>query len=625
LPSSGEIPADRERGLSDGYKMTDMDKGKRYKSFHWPALTIVGTVVILLIVIGVSTFKNISREQERTERSLLRHGLTVLRVIEAGLASEDPGGQPGPERIERLIGEVAREPGVDRIALFDGRGNIIAAQPPAHTGNRIQDAEALVFLSGEKGFVTRYWVNPHGERNFEIIKPLFSSSRPDPISRAWGGKKTESRTEPPPGWAADKLFSLSLRLGAFEQARKDDIHHAFLMGGILVLLGGGALYFIFIVQNYYLVDRSLARMKTYTENVVESMADGLISIDEQGRIVTLNRRAGELLLAKEEDIKGKEISQIAGRSFHDLSTESGEIIRGREVEVEDPSGRVIPLSLSAAPVKDETGRGMGSVLLLRDLREIRDLQEKVRRSEHLASLGRLAAGVAHEIRNPLSSIRGFAQYFGNRLKGRPEEENYAAIMVKEVDRLNRVVTELLDFARPREPQRQRISVEEILDHSLALLESELTGKEVRIKREFQAGIPPASADRDQISQAFLNLLLNSLESMAGGGEIRISVKETPDRSALEIVIADTGRGIPPGDREKIFEPFFSTKRKGTGLGLAIVHQIIENHGGAIAVESREGSGTAFRITLPATPDPAGARRDLAPREVPGPKISEVQT
>ncbi len=575
-----------------------MKKGKPYRSFYWPALIIVATVVVLLVIIGVSTYRNISREQERTEAFLLRHGLTVLRVIEAGVRPQDPAAPPDSGRIEKFMTEVSREPGVERIVLFDGQGNVIASSPAAAPGERIQDAGALLVLSGGKGFVARYGQDPAGERNFEIVKPFFSSTRPDAIPWALGRPKNGERGNPPQGWAADKLISLSFHLGAFDRARKEDIHHALLMGGILVLLGAGALYFIFIVQNYYLVDRSLARMKTYTENVVESMADGLISIDEQRRIVTMNRRAGELLGAREEDVKGEDISKAFGPNFNILPAPSGPVIRAREIEIENSAGNTIPLGLSAAPVKDETGRGMGSVLLLRDLREIRDLQEKVRRTEHLASLGRLAAGVAHEIRNPLSSIRGFAQYFLNRLKGRQEEESYAAVMVKEVDRLNRVITELLDFARPKEPQRQRIAVQEILDHSLALLEAELTRRQVRVEKDLPAAIPPAWADRDQLSQAFLNLLLNSLESIEGGGRIRISVREAAGRSALEIVLADTGRGIPPEDRERIFEPFFSTKRKGTGLGLAIVHQIIENHGGAIAVDSREGKGTAFRITLP---------------------------
>jgi two-component system sensor histidine kinase HydH len=286
------------------------------------------------------------------------------------------------------------------------------------------------------------------------------------------------------------------------------------------------------------------------------------------------------------------------KNVETLIEENKLVIRGQEIEVQHPSGNRIPLSLSVAPLKDEMGREMGSVLLLRDLREIRDLQEKVRRSERLAFLGRLAAGVAHEIRNPLSSIRGFAQYFMNRFKGQEEEQGYASIMVKEVDRLNRVITELLDFARPKEPHREPHSLENIMAYSLALLGPELTRKKVEVEKEYEPNLPQVLVDRDQLSQAFLNLLLNSLESIDGGGKIRVSLKMGGVQPSVEVAIADTGRGIPQEDLGKVFEPFFSTKRKGTGLGLAIVHQIIESHEGNIAVESREGMGTTFRVTLP---------------------------
>jgi two-component system sensor histidine kinase HydH len=216
----------------------------------------------------------------------------------------------------------------------------------------------------------------------------------------------------------------------------------------------------------------------------------------------------------------------------------------------------------------------------------------------LASLGRLAAGVAHEIRNPLSSIQGFAQFFMQRFKGQEKEQEYSSIMVKEVDRLNRVITELLDFAKPKEPRREPHSLQNIFDYSLKLLEPEFGKKRVKVEKEYEPDLPPVRVDRDQLSQAFLNLLLNSLESIEGGGRIQVEVKKSGSQPSIEITISDTGKGIPQEDLGKIFDPFFSTKRKGTGLGLAIVHQIVESHGGDIEVKSREGEGTTFRITLP---------------------------
>ena len=575
-----------------------MNKGKRPKTLYLPALIIVATVVTLLIVIAVSTYRNLNRERERTEENLLRGGLIVMRAIEAGLRVNASAVPPDSSHLQRLLVEISREPSISQILLLDEVGRTVASSTPETEKKAPKNVASLHVLFRDKGVVTRYSEPSSGERTFEILKPLRPFSYRDPLAVVREGEgRVEAREEPLQRWAKDKILSVHLRLGAFDRARTEDLRHAFLMGGILVILGAGALYFIFIVQNYYAVDRSLAEMKTYTENVVESMADGLISVNREKKIVTLNRKAAEFLGAKEEDLKNKEISKVFGINIENLLKEQGGVLRDWELRVSNKEGTQIPLSLSAAPLKDENEQEMGSVLLLRDLREIRDLQERVRRSERLASLGRLAAGVAHEIRNPLSSIRGFAQFFQNRFKGQEKEQEYAAVMVREVDRLNRVITELLDFARPKEPHRESHNLQEILEQTLKVLEPELARRNIGVEKKLDASLPRILADRDQLSQAFLNLMLNALESMEGEGKLRISL-ESEGASALTISIADTGKGIPPEDLERVFEPFFSTKRKGTGLGLAIVHQIVENHKGEIRVESREGEGTTFRITLP---------------------------
>jgi two-component system sensor histidine kinase HydH len=581
-----------------------MKKGRPYKSLYLPALIIVATVLTLLIVIAVSTYQNIGRERGRVEESFLREGLVIIRAIEAAARTELASASPDVARLQRLTDELSREPGIASIRLFDEQGNLFVLSPAGKAQGeiareKIQDVSSLILLLKERGVITRYQPVQGGERTLEVIKPFRPLSYKDPLSLLSESEGNVTPEEEPLNqWAKNKFISLSLRLRTLEKARKEDIHHAFLMGGILVVLGTGALYFIFIVQNYYLVDRTLAQMRTYTENVFESMTDGLISVDNDKKIVTLNRKAAEFLGSEEINLKGLKISTIFDLDIERLLKDKTTVIRDMEVEIKPPAGGRIPLSLSAAPLKDETGREMGSVLLLRDLREIRDLQEKVRRSERLASLGRLAAGIAHEIRNPLSSIRGFAQYFMRRLKGQEEEQGYASIMVKEVDRLNRVITELLDFARPKEPHREPQSLEEIANYSLMLLNSEFSQKKIIIEKFFAPNLPKLEVDRDQISQALLNLFLNSLESMEGGGKIEISLKRIDQPLALEVAVTDTGRGLAKEDLGKVFEPFFSTKRKGSGLGLAIVHQIVTSHGGDIAVNSREGMGTTFRITLP---------------------------
>jgi two-component system sensor histidine kinase HydH len=582
-----------------------MKKGNGYRSLYLPAWTIVAAVVILLAVIAVSTYRNMSRETGRMEDSLLREGLVIVRAIEAGVRADGPSQSPDAGRLQKLIEEVAREPEVASIVIFDDQGRVVAASRPAHpAGEPIREAPSLRLLLREKGVITRYRPDRNGEvEAFEIILPFrpYTYDIPSRLSDS-GKKEAEAREEPLRRWAGDKMITLGLKLASFETARQQDRHHTLLMAAILLVLGTGALFFIFVVQNYYLVHRTLGRMRTYTENVIESMADGLVSVDREGRIVTLNRQAGDILGAGRASLSGRKITEILGDGIGGLLVASDEqpLVRGREIEFSGKQEGKIPLSVSVAPLKDDGGQEMGAVLLIRDLREIRALQEKVARGERLASLGRLAAGMAHEIRNPLSSIRGFAQYFAKRFSGQTEEQGYALVMVKEVDRLNRVITDLLDFARPKEPRREICLLVTIAEQALNLLDQELKSHKVVVTKHYEADLPPIMVDRDQITQIFINLLLNALESMPEGGEIRIDMRRMVAPPGAEVLIADRGSGIPEEDLSKVFDPFFSRKRKGTGLGLAIVHQIVTGHGGEIGVDSRPGEGTQFRFRLPSS-------------------------
>jgi two-component system, NtrC family, sensor histidine kinase HydH len=587
-------------------------KGKSYRSLYLPAWSIVAAVLTLLLVIAVSTYRNMSRETGRMEESLIREALVIIRASEAGVRADFTSAPPDEQRLQKLVEEVSREPEVAAIGIFDGEGRIVAAsRQSGPVTEKIGGVSSLRLLLKEKGMITRYRDLPGGSRVFEVILP-FRPFTYHASSLVPGIDERVDRAEQPlRRWAADKMIALSLRLETFDAARREDRHHTLLMAAILIALGTGALYFIFVVQNYSLVDRTLERMKSYTENVVESMADGLISLDRGGRIVTLNRQAAEILGAGRERLEGRSIADLLGERIEQIlgPPEARALVRDRELEIRGGPGGRIPLSLSAAPLRDDAGRELGSVILIRDLRQIRELQEKVRRGERLASLGRLAAGVAHEIRNPLSSIRGFAQYFQKRFKGQTEEEGYAAVMIREVDRLNRVITELLDFAGPKEPRREPHSIEEIAEHALKLLAPDIEAGKVAVVREYEPGLSPIPVDRDQVSQVFINILLNALQSMEEGGNIRIGLRRSAAPPGVEVRIADTGAGIPADDLQKVFEPFFSRKRKGTGLGLAIVHQIIAAHGGEIGVKSAAGKGTTFRIMLPESGGGDSLRRD----------------
>lgn len=228
-------------------------------------------------------------------------------------------------------------------------------------------------------------------------------------------------------------------------------------------------------------------------------------------------------------------------------------------------------------------------------RKVAGLEEEVSRQERLAALGTLAAGVAHEIRNPLSSIKGFATYFGAKFEPGSQDRELAEVMIGEVDRLNRVVSELLELTHPSELRLEATVPADLLSHALKLVEGDCLAKGIAIQTRF-AEVGPVLLDADRMLQALLNLLLNAIQAMPQGGTLRVSAQPVRDR--LEMRVADTGCGIPPEDLERIFDPYFTTKNQGTGLGLATVRTIAQAHGGRVRITSEPGRGTEVTLDLP---------------------------
>ncbi|BCR05521.1 sensor histidine kinase [Desulfuromonas versatilis] len=226
---------------------------------------------------------------------------------------------------------------------------------------------------------------------------------------------------------------------------------------------------------------------------------------------------------------------------------------------------------------------------------ILEIEEQLRRADRLSALGELSAGMAHEIRNPLGSIRGTAEILRDGIDPADKRYEFSQILIKEVDRLNRVVQEFLEFARPASPERGVVSVNEALREVLTLTAQQALKAAVEVHFEAEE-IPRLAGNQEQLKQAFLNLVLNALQAMPGGGVL--SVRTHCEAKLATIEFTDTGQGIPAENLQRIFNPFFTTRRDGTGLGLAITHRIIQGHGGRIQAQSRLGEGTRFLIHIP---------------------------
>jgi two-component system sensor histidine kinase HydH len=536
------------------------------QGLYIPAVTLVMVAVTLMVMHVISTFRTLDRQRRHWDTFLENRGRDIISMARAETQPEQSISSP---RVREFLGRVVSNLDIPYLGLMDGEGRWIL-------GNRLSSPP---FLSPPEG------QESDGARVKWEVKELADGRRIFQVSESTPGDRIRAAV-------------VGLWMTPLEEARKQDIRHAFMMGGILLVLGLAAFYFIFVVQNYYLVGRTLAEMKSYTENVVESMASGLITVDPEGKIVSANRLGSQVLGFDPAGALGRAIESVIPPHLFDLRA----ILRREknilEKEIDYPGGRgVIPLSVSATPLRGPEGTSMGAVIIFRDLREIRELQEQVRRSERLASLGRLASGVAHEIRNPLSSIKGFAQYFQEKFEEKSEDQSYATVMVQEVDRLNRVITQLLDLARPRELRVHPFALSQILEHPLKLIRPDLEKKGMKlILDSVQEDV--VEVDSDQITQALLNIFLNAMESVGEGGELRVRTIPNPGKKGVEIWISDTGPGIGKEELTRIFDPFFSTKKKGTGLGLAITAKIIEAHRGEISVESEEGKGATFKIFLP---------------------------
>ncbi len=242
--------------------------------------------------------------------------------------------------------------------------------------------------------------------------------------------------------------------------------------------------------------------------------------------------------------------------------------------------------------------------MTKKLRELRQIEQELVRKDRLAALGELSAGIAHEIRNPLGIIKSSAQILKKNAAGDDKVKELTSFIIDEVERLNRVVTNFLDFAKPQSLNREENSLSVIVEKSLRLLEPQIEQQEIKVLKHFKTGIPHVLSDAELLEQVFLNLVINAVEAMPRGGELRIELGETGSggagRNHALVKFSDTGAGIPEEIKNKIFNPFFSTKEQGTGLGLSIVHKIIELHEGQITVDSSPESGTAFTIKLPAS-------------------------
>ncbi|MBN2437311.1 MAG: PAS domain S-box protein [Deltaproteobacteria bacterium] len=592
--------------------------GKRYgKKRLWvviPPWLIIGAVVILVPVFIFMTVENINRQKEQTTRLLVEKGAALIRSFEAG-ARTGIGLHWGGFQLQKLLMETAEQPDIDYLIVTDTRGTILADSDPLRIGAIYGQDLDLAKIAGSAKLAWRQAPNSEGADTFEVYR-RFAPTR-DPLPRFPNPFSVRSLPDaPPPGSlksppakppAASEsrppgfVIFVGLNMGPITAAHEEDIRHTIWMAVLFMLIGCAGIISLLLAQGYRAARRSLSRIKAFSDSLVENMPIGLIATDAGGKLSAFNRTAEAILGSAAGKTLEKPAEEILPEScrglFRTLARERRLI--EREIDCAVAEGRTIPLYVIATTLLEENGDFVGHVILFRDMTELRRLEDEIARSRRLASLGSLAAGIAHEIRNPLSSIKGFATWFRERYRDNSEDRETAEVMIREVDRLNRVITQLLEFARPLAMNRVPTLLSAVIRHALKMVEGEARKKGVALETDLSAeiGESPLPLDADRMTQVFLNLCLNAIAAMEAGGVLRVSLAQRDERT-VGITIADTGAGIPNEDLPRVFDPYFTTRSSGTGLGLAIVHKIVEAHGGEVRLESEPGKGTTATILLP---------------------------
>jgi PAS domain S-box-containing protein len=355
--------------------------------------------------------------------------------------------------------------------------------------------------------------------------------------------------------------------------------------------------------------------KIYNETLLENLTSGVIAVGTDERITVFNNEAGQITHLNSQDMLDRSLDELPEPLREPLRTTlaTGESQENRELILRSDSEAVI-IRASTSIFHGQDRQVLGALMVLTDITAIKRLELQIRRSDRLASLGTLSAGMAHEIKNPLVSIKTFAQLLPERYQDSDFRETFSNLIGHEIDRIDSLVNQLLRFARPAKPHLKPMHVHEVLEKSLLLIGHRLFQKDIKLTRSWEANVDTIRADADQLEQVFLNFFLNAMDAMKRGGELNVSTQirtgeewvatiaegngDGQPQEVLRITIRDTGEGIRTEDVPHVFDPFFSTKDYGTGLGLSVVHGIIQEHGGQIEVESELKKGTAFHILLP---------------------------
>jgi len=603
---------------------------------------IFTTSCMLIFILGILSLV-LGYVQGRTIRlQLERRGLSIAQSLAAASLADFL--TYNYIALERSANQAARDPDVNRVIFHDKEGRVAGFSGRPDLQNKFLDDEITrSALSSVKPIIQEITLKTDKTPGLDITLPLF----PPDLEGRWGTIRV-CLSLVPMLRQINQMRWIILAIGLFaivsgilmslwtarritrplgtlvqntEEAARGNLSRTIQIqtrDEVEVLASNFSSMIQEILEHREQLERQLEeikRMQRYTDQLLTTMNDGLLSMDMEGRISTINPAAQKLFKNFDNPVdRGSSLSKSV-KNFAELESYIHDIlnkqlgINPREISMHNKTKERI-LLIGSSILNDRKGNPQEIILNLHDITELKKLEISIRQAERLAELGTLAAGMAHEIRNPLSTIKAFVQLLPRKMEKPAFLEKFQRTVPRELDQINRLVEDLLELARVPKYHFEDTDSKSLLKRMIDFLEEEMQRQQIDCRCEYSSDLPQIQADVSQLAKAFNNLIRNAVQAMPQGGKLLIKalyqkehLEGTPKSTArngwIALTFQDTGVGISPEDMKNIFNPFFTTKDIGTGLGLAITHKVITEHGGQIDVESHEGKGSIFRIYLPA--------------------------
>ncbi len=593
-------------------------------------LLFAGILLILLPIFTFMTLDRLKKQKEFSTQRLLGKGVSLIRTFEAGTRTGLFTMRWGARRIQTMLFETSLQPEIVYMMITSEDGRILAHSDASKVGKIFKDMPSIADMKQDISlFHHKVRQQKDQTKVFEVFKQF------SPMRRKFKGRhmrraemlmhdgevstNLNNSTRQGEDWCQPYLQNQDENKSPAKQnyifaglsMKREQIARARLLkqtiwrGFVFFILGCAGIIALFAFQGYRSARASLTRVKAFSDNVIENMPSGLITMNSAHEITSMNKTAKDIfgvdltqvLPQLIELIKKQEISKEA------INQEINFVVASAGISGEIQN-KTIGLDITSSSIKDSDNQVTGFLFLFKDLTQIKELKKQVETNKRLAAIGKLAAGVAHEIRNPLSSIKGFATYFGKRYEENSSDKETAQIMVKEVERINRSITQLLEFAKPMKIEKKPVDINDLIRHSLKLVKHDIVKKNIQTGIDINIKNNIIYTDGDRMNQVLLNLYINAIQAMEKNGKLEIKVMDKEEKGFIEIRVKDSGAGIDKASLDLVFDPYFTTRSTGTGLGLSIVYTIIENLGGTICVQSVQSDqnvkekGTCFIINLP---------------------------